>query len=212
MSEEKEAESQPVPENTMEDQEDSESTQRSNEALTEELDSEKINVEPSLVEDSEDIKVQIVNLEEKIKGLEEALLRARADSDNARKRAVKDVQAAHKFGSEKFVKEILPLKDSLELGLESAQTSEDIASILEGFSLTLKMFVDALGRLEVKELDPLGESFNPEEHQAMTTEYVEGKPSGIVVKVFQKGYLLHERLVRPALVVVSTDKANNLSQ
>ena len=64
---------------------------------------------------------------------------------------------------------------------------------------------------EIKELDPLDESFDPEKHQAMTTEYVEGKPAGVVVKVFQKGYLLHERLVRPALVVVSSEKPEKSS-
>ncbi len=155
--------------------------------------------------------LKIAELEGKNQELEEALLRAKAELDNARKRAAKDVQSAHKFGTEKFVKEILPLKDSLELGVASAEEGAEISAVKEGFTLTLKMFSDALGRLEVKELDPIGESFDPEKHQAMTTEYVEGKPSGVVVKVFQKGYLLHERLVRPALVVVSSEKTEESS-
>ena len=149
---------------------------------------------------------KIAELENRNKELEEALLRAKAELDNVRKRAAKDVQSAHKFGTEKFVKEILPLKDSLELGVASAEEGAEISALKEGFDLTLKMFSDVLGRLEVKELDPLDESFDPEKHQAMTTEYVKGKSSGVVVKVFQKGYLLHERLVRPALVVVSSEK------
>ena len=150
-------------------------------------------------------------LEDRIRELEEALLRAKAELDNVRKRATKDVQSAHKFGTEKFVKEILPLKDSLELGVASAEEGTEISAVKEGFALTLKMFSDTLERLEVKELDPIEESFDPEKHQAMTTEYVAGKPSGVVVKVFQKGYLLHERLVRPALVVVSSEKAEKSS-
>ena len=154
---------------------------------------------------------KIAELENRNKELEEALLRAKAELDNVRKRAAKDVQSAHKFGAEKFVKEILPLKDSLELGVASAEEGTEISAVKEGFDLTLKMFSDTLGRLEVKELDPIDESFDPEKHQAMTTEYVEGKPSGVVVKVFQKGYLLHERLVRPALVVVSSEKTEKSS-
>ena len=154
---------------------------------------------------------KIAALENRNKELEEALLRAKAELDNVRKRAAKDVQSAHKFGTEKFVKEILPLKDSLELGVASAEEGTEISAVKEGFDLTLKMFSDTLGRLEVKELDPIDESFDPEKHQAMTTEYVEGKPSGVVVKVFQKGYLLHERLVRPALVVVSSEKTEKSS-
>ena len=154
---------------------------------------------------------KITELENRNKELEEALLRAKAELDNFRKRAAKDVQSARKFGTEKFVKEILPLKDSLELGVASAEEGTEISAVKEGFDLTLKMFSDTLGRLEVKELDPIDESFDPEKHQAMTTEYVEGKPSGVVVKVFQKGYLLHERLVRPALVVVSSEKTEKSS-
>ena len=154
---------------------------------------------------------KIAELENRNKELEEALLRAKAELDNVRKRAAKDVQSANKFGTEKFVKEILPLKDSLELGVASAEEGTEISAVKEGFDLTLKMFSDTLGRLEVKELDPIDESFDPEKHQAMTTEYVEGKPSGVVVKVFQKGYLLHERLVRPALVVVSSEKTEKSS-
>ena len=154
---------------------------------------------------------KIAALEDRNKELEDALLRAKAELDNVRKRAAKDVQSAHKFGTEKFVKEILPLKDSLELGVASAEEGTEISAVKEGFDLTLKMFSDTLGRLEVKELDPIDESFDPEKHQAMTMEYVEGKPPGVVVKVFQKGYLLHERLVRPALVVVSSEKTEKSS-
>ncbi len=164
-----------------------------------------------LVEENTTESLKISELEKRNRELEEALLRAKAESDNVRKRAAKDIQSAHKFGTEKFIKEILPLKDSLEMGVESTNDGTEIASIHEGFSLTLKMFSDVLGRLEVKELDPIGETFDPERHQAMTTEFVEGKPAGLVLKVFQKGYLLHDRLVRPALVVVSSEKVENSS-
>ncbi len=156
----------------------------------------------------EDSDSRIAPLQEKIKELEESILRVKAEADNIRKRAVKDVEAAHKFGKEKFVREILPVKDSLEMGLESAKKSDDVTSVVEGFSLTSKMFTDVLARLEVQEVYPLEEAFDPERHQAMTTEYIAGKNPGIVVRVFQKGYLLNGRLVRPALVVVSAEKTD----
>ena len=130
-------------------------------------------------------------------------LRAMAELDNVRKRAEKDVESAHKFGLEKFVNELLPVKDSMDLGFDAANSATDVEALKEGMALTLKMFEDALDKRGVKELNPLGESFDPEFHQAMMMEESVEVEAGKILRVMQKGYLLNERLIRPAMVVVA---------
>ncbi|MEQ8231100.1 MAG: nucleotide exchange factor GrpE [Gammaproteobacteria bacterium] len=130
-------------------------------------------------------------------------LRARAEADNVRKRAERDVEAAHKYGQERLVNELLPVKDSLDLGLAAAATASDIESLREGMTLTAKMFGDFLDKLAVTAIDPAGERFDPELHQAMTMEASNEATPGTVLRVMQKGYLLNDRLLRPALVVVA---------
>lgn len=132
------------------------------------------------------------------------LLRVQAELENTRRRAERDVEQAHKFALEKFVGELLPVKDSLEMGLQAAAADDgSTAKLREGVELTLKMFGGVLEKFGVREINPEGETFNPEHHQAMTMqESGEVKPN-TVMAVMQKGYLLNERLVRPAMVVVS---------
>ena len=130
-------------------------------------------------------------------------LRAMAELDNVRKRAEKDVESAHKFGLEKFVNELLPVKDSMDLGFDAANSATDVEALKEGMALTLKMFEDALDKRGVKELNPLGENFDPEFHQAMMMEESVEVEAGKILRVMQKGYLLNERLIRPAMVVVA---------
>ncbi len=132
----------------------------------------------------------------------EVALRAKAEADNVRKRAAKDVENAHKYSIEKLVSEFLPVKDSLELGL-SASENATVESLVEGMELTLKAFNNALEKCGVEEVDPLGEKFDPELHQAMSMIEKPGVEPGTVVEVMQKGYLLNGRLVRPAMVVVA---------
>jgi len=132
-------------------------------------------------------------------------LRSQAELDNVRRRAEKDLESAHKFGLEKFANEILPVKDSLELGLAAVEENSDeaVEKLREGTELTLKMLTSALEKFGIKEINPVGEAFNPEQHQAMTMqESAEAAPNTVLV-VMQKGYLLNERVMRPALVVVS---------
>jgi molecular chaperone GrpE len=133
------------------------------------------------------------------------LLLARADLTNMQRRAERDLENAHKFGLEKFVRELLPVKDSLELGLTAANGKEtDLNKLREGMEMTLKLFGDAVGKFGVTEIDPVGEPFNPEFHQAMTTQPAgDGVEVNTVMNVFQKGYLLNDRLIRPAMVVVA---------
>jgi molecular chaperone GrpE len=134
----------------------------------------------------------------------EDLLRARAELENLRKRAARDVENAHKFGLERFMAELLPVKDSVELGLNAADDSEvDAAKLREGLELTLKLFNSAVEKFGLQEVNPQGESFNPDYHQAMSIQEASGAEPGTIVTVVQKGYLLNERLLRPAMVIVA---------
>ena len=131
------------------------------------------------------------------------LLRIQAEQDNLRKRSQRDIENAHKYALEKFVNELLPVKDSLELGLSAAGGEGEIEKIRQGTELTLKMFSDVLAKFGVEEVDPVGEKFDPEHHQAMSVQENADLPPNSVLAVMQKGYLLNDRLVRPAMVVVS---------
>ena len=131
-------------------------------------------------------------------------LRAQAELENVRRRMERDLRNAHKFALERFVSELLPVKDSLELGLAaSAEKGASAAGIVEGVELTLRMLEQAMEKFGVKSVDPAGEAFDPEFHQAMTMQESDTAESGAVLTVVQKGYLLNERLVRPAMVIVA---------
>ena len=132
------------------------------------------------------------------------LMRARAELDNLRRRHQRELENAHKFAIERFVKELLPIKDSLELGLNAAQDeSADVEKLKEGTELTLNLFNAAMEKFEVVMIDPEGEAFDPELHQAMSMVEREDVEPNTVVTVIQKGYTLNGRLVRPAMVMVS---------
>ncbi len=138
------------------------------------------------------------------------VLRAKADLDNLRKRTARDIENAHKYGIERLVSELLPVLDSMELGLAAAaENGVDIVKVREGIELTLKMLVTAMAKLGVEEVNPLGEKFNPELHQAMTMQEAENVEPGGVATVVQKGYLLNGRLVRPAMVIVAKETATS---
>lgn len=133
-----------------------------------------------------------------------AVLRAHAEQENLRKRTARDVEKARKFGLEAFAKELLPVKDSLELGLSAAiETQGGNEKVIEGMELTLNLLTAALEKHQVHEIDPVGQPFDPERHQAMTTQSSDQYEPNTVITVYQKGYLLHDRLIRPAMVVVA---------
>ncbi len=157
--------------------------------------------------------------EELLKKLEEAnaraeehldrLLRTQAELENQRKRAERDIENAHKYALEKFVNELLAVKDSLELGIQAARgESVDAEKILEGTELTDKMLTQVLQKFGVEEINPLGEKFDPERHQAMSMQPSDEFPANTVMQVVQKGYTLNGRLIRPAMVIVSQGKGN----
>ena len=148
------------------------------------------------------------SLRQKIAELEENILREKAENQNTRKRLQKDIESARDSGVEKLVREFLPIKDSLDMGLANLDCATDLESVKTGIELTLKMVDDFLSKLEISKIDPKGELFNPEEHQAMSVEITDLKPPNTVLKVFQSGYKLKNRLVRPAMVVVSAKDKN----
>jgi len=157
-----------------------------------------------LLEDKPAGEVGIEQLQEQLVEAQDAVLRAKAEAQNARRRAEKDVEHARKYALEKFCGELLPVVDNLERALEAAQIEhEAIQPISEGIDLTLKSFLDVLAKFNVERLDPVGEPFDPQLHQAMTmVENPEVEPN-TVMAVMQKGFTLNGRLVRPAMVVVS---------
>jgi molecular chaperone GrpE len=131
-------------------------------------------------------------------------LRARADLDNLNKRAARDIENAHKFGLERFMTELLPVIDSVELGLSAADDSEaHVEKLREGLTLTLKLFNTASEKFGLQEVNPEGQAFDPDFHQAMSIQAAEGVEPGAVVMVVQKGYTLNGRLLRPAMVIVA---------
>lgn len=130
-------------------------------------------------------------------------LGAHAEMENLRKRAERDVQNAHKFALERFFGELLPARDSLELGLAAAHNAVEVAQLREGVELTLKQLAAAMEKFGARELNPLGAKFNPNEHEAMAMLPTDQAEPNTVVQVLQKGYLLNERLLRPAKVLVA---------
>ena len=131
-------------------------------------------------------------------------MRLQADIENLHKRGERDLANAHKYGLERFAAELLPVKDSLEMGLAAFDTDNaEIDKLKEGVELTLEMLGNALERFEIKEINPQDEPFNPDFHQAMSMQPRDDVAPNTVVTVVQKGYLLHDRLIRPAMVIVS---------
>ncbi|HEY7885352.1 MAG TPA: nucleotide exchange factor GrpE [Cellvibrionaceae bacterium] len=135
---------------------------------------------------------------------QENSLRAQAELQNVRRRAEQDVEKAHKFGQEKLIVDFLPVVDNLERALANINIEDaSFKPIIEGIELTLKSFADTLARHKVEVVNPHGEPFDPQLHQAMTMVDSPDVEPNTVIDVFQKGYTLHGRLVRPAMVVVS---------
>jgi molecular chaperone GrpE len=138
--------------------------------------------------------------EQKAAELNDAWLRAKAETENLRRRAQEDIAKAHKYAAEKFAGEMLPVKDSLEAALATENaTAENLRS---GVELTLRQLVAAFEKSGVVEISPLGEKFDPHRHQAISALEDEGEANR-VLQVLQKGYALNERVLRPALVIVS---------
>ena len=135
----------------------------------------------------------------------EKSVRALAEVDNIRRRAERDVEHAHRFGVERLVKELIPVLDSMEQALQAAEQIND-TSMIEGIQLTHKLMIDALSKFQVQKIEALNQQFNPNLHEAMAMHETDEAPANTVINVFQQGYILGERVVRPARVVVSKEK------
>ncbi|MFT6329084.1 MAG: molecular chaperone GrpE [Bermanella sp.] len=139
-----------------------------------------------------------------IEGQKDAVLRARADMENARRRAEQEVDKARKFALERFAGELLPVLDNLERAIQGADAeNEAIKPVVEGVDLTLKSFINVVEKFGMAIVDPQGEAFNPELHQAMSMQETADFAPNTVMAVMQKGYTLNGRLLRPAMVMVS---------
>ena len=158
---------------------------------------EKAEDEPSLEEEG------VSTAEDEIEALKDQLLRTAAESENIRRRASRDVENAHKYANEKLLEDLLPVLDSLEKALELPNQSDDAKAVLEGIEISLRIFRETMERGGVAIVDPLGETFDPSKHEALAMVPNEEVEPNSVIEVVQKGYLLNERLVRAARVVVS---------
>ena len=158
----------------------------------------------ALTQEVTELKQRLAEAEAKASEHRDAMLRAMAEADNIRRRTERDLENAHKFALERFTQELLPVIDSLEMGLQAAQAKDvSIASLQEGSELILKKFESLLGKFNVAAINPLDQPFNPDLHQAVSTVPATEKAANTVVSVLQKGYTLNDRLVRPAMVVVA---------
>jgi len=156
------------------------------------------------VEETADEKSQLEELQTKADENWDRYLRTAAELENVRKRAARDVENAHRFALERFGKELLAVKDSLEMGLAAAE-SASVDSLLDGKAATLKLLGTILQQFGIEEIDPAGEPFDPDFHEAISMQPSDDVEPGSVVEVVQKGYSLNGRLLRPARVIVSTE-------
>jgi molecular chaperone GrpE len=155
---------------------------------------------PASADNPPDLATQLRDAERKGAEHHDAWLRAKAEAENIRRRAQEDVTKAHRYGIEKFAGDLLAVKDSLEAAL--AAESDDVASLKSGVELTLKQLENVFEKQALRAIDPVGEKFNPHQHQAISMLPSDKEPN-TVINVLQKGYLLHDRVIRPALVTVA---------
>ncbi len=174
-----------------------------------ELDSEEVEVIEA--EDAQEAEVSVTELQAQLAKAEakatenwDKALRVQAEMENLKRRTQKDLDSAHKYGLEKFAKELLSVIDSLELGIQAATSdAPEVVKLKEGSELTIKQFETVFAKFNIEAIDPMGQPFNPEFHQAMTMLPSADAEPNTVINVFQKGYVLNGRLIRPAMVVVS---------
>ncbi|AXR06076.1 nucleotide exchange factor GrpE [Salinimonas sediminis] len=151
-----------------------------------------------------ELETALSEAQAKINEQQESVLRARADMENARRRAEAEVEKARKFALERFAGELLPVVDNLERALEAGDSSnEAVKPLLEGVEMTQKSFLSTIEKFGMSPIDPQGQPFNPEMHQAMSMQESADHEPNTVMAVMQKGYELNGRLIRPAMVMVS---------
>lgn len=178
------------------------------EVVKDELDASEEGVSEPETEEAIDevaeLQKKVDELEKEKDELKDQSLRIHAETENFKKRLTREKEDFAKYSNEKAVKEILPVIDNLERAVDHAKEAGESSGLIEGVEMTIDLFQKALERLGVSPVDAVGETFNPERHEAIQQiESVDHEPN-IVISEFQKGYMLHERLIRPAMVVVSS--------
>lgn len=199
-------------------QDNAEKNEPTSEEPIEQVNAEQVELEQENAEQGIDWKVYADELEAKlsaaeatIDGQKDAVLRAKADGENARRRAEQEIDKARKFALEKFAGELLNVVDNLERATLAADSeNEAVKSLLEGVEMTHKSFIATFEKFGLETLDPQGEAFNPELHQAMSMQESEELAPNTVMAVMQKGYVLNGRLLRPAMVMVSRGGSNGV--
>lgn len=151
----------------------------------------------------QEMKTALISAEQELSLHRDAMLRMQAEMENLRKRLIRDLEKSRRFALERIMKDLLQVRDSMERGLDTNADSATVEALLEGQALTLKMLAKVMQDHNLELIDPRGEAFNPEFHEAVTVMPSEELEEGSVIEVLQKGYKLHDRLVRPAMVVVS---------
>ena len=160
---------------------------------------------------ADELEGKLTAAEAKLDEQKDSVLRAKAEGENARRRAEQEVDKARKFALEKFAGDLLPVVDNLERATQAADAdNEALRPLLEGIELTQKSFLATFEKFGLEVLNPQGEMFNPEKHQAMSMQENEELPPNTVIAVMQKGYALNGRLLRPAMVMVSRGGTNSV--
>ncbi len=190
-----------IVENETDDNQEQELEQRGK--INDEFDAEVVveNIESKEV-DVEFLQGQLEKLQEQSKVNLDKVVRAQAEMENLRKRAARDVENAHKFGLEKFTQSLLPVLDSLEKAIETSKESDNFKAVSEGVELTMKMLVGTMDKFGINQINPQGEVFDPNKHEAMAMQANPEMTDNQVMSVFQTGYELNNRVVRPARVLV----------
>ncbi|ABL02759.1 GrpE protein [Candidatus Ruthia magnifica str. Cm (Calyptogena magnifica)] len=179
--------------------------------MTKKKSTEKEDINPTIKavsqtpkEKEDNLKEQLIQAQQSAKDNWDKLLRSQAEMENLKRRNAKDVENAHKFALDSFVKALLEVKDSLSMGIKTAQEEKaTVKHIVEGLEMTNKVFLSTLEKFGVVMINPEDEAFNPELHEAVTMIPMPGKDSNSVLEVVQFGFTLNGRLVRPAMVVVA---------
>jgi molecular chaperone GrpE len=184
--------------------------EQANETTEEVVSESEVSQEADVSEDSSE-EVSVEELQKQLKKTQKTAeenwdkaVRTQAEMENLKRRTQKDLENAHKYGLEKFAKELLSVIDSLELGIQaSTSDNPEVIALKQGSELTIKQFEAVFEKFNIEAMDPVGQPFNPELHQAMTMQPSADVEPNTVINVFQKGYVLNGRLIRPAMVVVS---------
>jgi len=175
--------------------------------LEEEIEQEIEDLEELEEQPDDELCEELLEVKAELKESHDKLLLAHAEIENARRRAQKDITSAHKYALEKFVKDLLPVLDNFDLALIEAQKAKVDVAMIKGIELTQQSLLKTLENHGVKQINPLNEMFDPQLHEAMTAVQNPDVKPNMIIDVFQKGYELNGRLVRPARVVVSKAKS-----